>query len=107
MKLIKVPVTPAEVELIGEDEDLNEDGLDTQITVRPDGYYWRAPEGKQEFGPFASYELALADTGATYEQAPEPGETLQEAEDEIGISDWIDPDTGDPAEGHSHPRFEE
>jgi len=26
----------------------------------------------------------------------EPGETVEEAEDEIGISDWIDPDTGDP-----------
>ena len=24
-----------------------------------------------------------------------PGESLQEAEDEIGISDWIDPETGE------------
>ena len=28
----------------------------------------------------------------------EPGETLAEAENELGISDWIDPDTGAPAE---------
>ena len=28
----------------------------------------------------------------------EPGETLAEAEAEIGISDWTDPDTGLPAE---------
>jgi hypothetical protein len=28
----------------------------------------------------------------------EPGESLEEAEDELGISDWIDPDTGLPAE---------
>ena len=44
-------------------------------------------------------------------QAPEdgsyePGETLAEAEDEIGISDWIDPDTGEPAE-ESIPRTED
>ena len=30
--------------------------------------------------------------------APEPGETVQEAEAEIGIADWIDPETGAPAE---------
>ena len=29
----------------------------------------------------------------------EEGETLQEAEAEIGIADWIDPETGKPAEG--------
>jgi hypothetical protein len=40
------------------------------------------------------------------ELAPEPGETLQEAEDEIGIADWIDPETGAPAQGQSPPRFE-
>ena len=33
----------------------------------------------------------------------EPGETVEEAEDEIGISDWIDPDTGDPGEESHRP----
>ncbi|NMM19431.1 MAG: hypothetical protein HHJ15_05675 [Rhodoferax sp.] len=75
--------------------------------VRPDGYYWQAPDGKQDFGPFESMELALADMGAADEQEPEPGETLQEAEDEIGIAGWIDPETGEPAEGQSPPRLEE
>jgi hypothetical protein len=28
----------------------------------------------------------------------EPGETLAEAETEIGVSEWVDPDTGLPAE---------
>jgi hypothetical protein len=28
----------------------------------------------------------------------EPGETLEQAEEEIGISDWIDPETGQPGE---------
>jgi len=35
---------------------------------------------------------------STEVEAPEPGETLQEAEAEIGMSDWIDPETGEPAE---------
>lgn len=83
------------------------DSLVEKIMLRPDGYYWQAPDGKQEFGPFESLEMAMADMGAVDEQAPEPGETLQEAEDEIGIAGWIDPETGEPAEGQSPPRLEE
>ena len=78
-----------------------------QVMARPDGYYWRAPDGKQEFGPFTSVELALADMQAVDGQAPEPGETLQEAESELGIADWIDPETGALAEGLSPPRLDE
>lgn len=37
---------------------------------------------------------------------PEPGETLQEAEDEMGINSWLDADTGEPAEGQSPPHIE-
>lgn len=82
-------------------------GLVAQIMSRPDGYYWRAPDSKQEFGPFESRELAMADMQATDEEAPEPGETLQEAESELGIADWIDHETGEPAEGQSPPRIDE
>ena len=35
------------------------------------------------------------------DDAIEPGETLQEAEQELGLSDWVDPDTGGLAEGTS------
>lgn len=76
-----------------------------QIFLRPDGYHWLAPDGKQEFGPFATLEEALTDMQAVDAETSEPGETLQEAEDEIGIADWIDPDTGEPAEGLSTPRL--
>lgn len=94
-----------------DEEDLLDEGLlqvdeTAPIVVRPDGYYWQAPDGHQEFGPFASVELALADMAEADGDAPEPGETLQEAEDEIGIAEWIDPDTGDPAEGFIRPRLE-
>lgn len=76
------------------------------ITHRPDGWYWQAADGKQEFGPFASYDEARADMRGGDPDDLAPGETLQEAESEIGIADWIDPETGDPAEGLSRPHFE-
>ena len=76
------------------------------ITHRPDGWYWQTVDGRQEFGPFASQEDALADMRGGDPEDLAPGETLQEAESEIGIADWIDPDTGEPAEGLSHPHFE-
>lgn len=37
----------------------------------------------------------------------EPIETLPELEREIGMADWIDPQTGEPAEGQSPPHLEE
>lgn len=40
------------------------------------------------------------------EDALAPEETLAEAEREIGLNDWIDPETGEPAEGQSPPRLE-
>lgn len=89
------------------DEDLFAEDRLQQILIRPDGYYWQAPEGNQEFGPFETVELAQADIASGYEEAePLVGETLQEAEDEIGIADWIDPETGQPAEGQSRPHLE-
>jgi hypothetical protein len=78
------------------------------IVQRPDGmYYWIADEGRGEIGPFETYELAEADRdSAGIEQVPEPGESLREAEDEVGINAWIDSETGDPIEGQSPPHFE-
>ena len=35
------------------------------------------------------------------------GESLVEAEDEIGIDEWLDGETGAPAEGQSPPRLAE
>lgn len=78
------------------------------ILARPDGYYWMAADGHQEFGPFATVELAQANRDAAdTDNAPAPGESLQEAESEIGMADWIDPETGEPAEGQSPPRLDE
>ena len=76
------------------------------VVRRPDGYYWQSPDGSQESGPYASMEAALAEMESLAdEDGAEPGESLEEAEDELGIADWIDPDTGEPAEGWSTPRL--
>ena len=76
-----------------------------QVIHRGNGYYWQAADGKQEFGPFPSMDAALAEMQAATEDQAEPGESLEEAEGELGIADWIDPDTGAPAEGQSMPRL--
>lgn len=105
MTLMNVPVPLADGDPEEEVGSIEDERLE-QIMLRPDGYYWEALDGKQEFGPFEDIESALADMELSEEDSPEPGETLEEAEDEIGISSWIDPDTGELAEGQSTPRLE-
>ena len=81
-----------------------------RIIERPDGFYWRAEDRGAEYGPFPTLAQAAADMRSSDESecdtTYEPGESLAEAEDEIGISGWIDPDTGQPAE-ESIPRTED
>ena len=77
------------------------------IVERPDGYYWSSPDGDAEFGPHETYELAQAARDAVGDEAVAPGEALLEAEREIGIADWIDAETGEPAEGQSPPHLQE
>jgi hypothetical protein len=72
------------------------------ITERPDGFYWQDQESKDWFGPFPTLLDAEQDMEYNPESDYEPGETLQEAEAEIGIADWIDPITGEPAEESHH-----
>jgi hypothetical protein len=71
----------------------------TRIVERPDGFYWQSKDDGREYGPFATLLEAVQDMQSSDEETSyEPGETVQEAETEIGVSDWIDPDTGLPAE---------
>jgi hypothetical protein len=78
----------------------------SRIIERPDGFYWHSPDRSTQYGPFPTLLDAVTDMQATGDGSYEPGETLEEAEDEIGISSWIDPDTGEPAE-ESIPRTED
>ncbi|MDH4381335.1 MAG: hypothetical protein QE509_05540 [Gammaproteobacteria bacterium] len=71
---------------------------DARFERRANGYFWISKPGGREYGPFTSLADALDDLNLTTESGLELGETLAEAEDEIGIADWIDPDTGVPAE---------
>lgn len=88
----KVPQTSAEYEK-------------TRIIERPDGVYWQNLDSGKEFGPFPTLMEAVDDMEYA-EASLEPGESLDEAGDEIGISGWVDPDTGQLAE-ESIPRLEE
>ena len=82
----------------------------SRIVERPDGFYWHGEDRAVENGPFPTLREAVADMQASgdsaFDSGYEPGESLAEAEDEIGISGWIDPDTGQPAE-ESIPRTED
>lgn len=78
----------------------------TRIVERPDGFYWQSKSGAKEFGPFPSLIAAVQDMQRRDESEIEPGESLSEAEAEIGIADWVDPETGEPAE-ENVPRIED
>lgn len=77
----------------------------TRIIERPDGFYWQSMEDGEEFGPCATLAEAVEDMESA-DANIEVGESLQEAESEIGIADWIDPETGQPAE-ESVPHIED
>lgn len=80
----------------------------TRVIERADGFYWLDRQTDEKFGPFPNLPAAIADMESNLnpDAALEPGESLQEAEEELGIADWIDPDTGAPAE-ESVPHIEE
>ena len=86
MTQVRIPETPPDFDKV-------------RVIERPDGFYWQYRGTNEEFGPFATLIEAVEDMKEDADAASEPGESLMEAEDELGIADWIDPDTGQPAEG--------
>ena len=81
------------------------DSAPPAVIERPDGDDWQAPDSHQGGGPLESYELAQAARDAVGDEALAPGETLREAVHEIGTEEWIDAETGGPAEGASPPHL--
>lgn len=73
-----------------------------RIIERPDGFYWQDKTTDQVYGPFPTLLDAIQDMEYNDESDFEPGETLEEAESELGIADWIDPETGLPGEESHH-----
>jgi len=72
-----------------------------RVIERPDGFYWQEEFTDRIFGPFPTLLEAVQDMQSQNESDFEEGESLEEAEAEIGISNWIDPETGEPALGLS------
>lgn len=81
---------------------------DARIIQRSDGYYYQDKKTEEEFGPFASLDKAVAhmENSVINEADLEAEDDLKEIEEELGIADWIDPDTGDLAE-ESIPHIED
>ena len=77
----------------------------SRVVERPDGFYWQSVDSGEEYGPFTTLAEAEADMLAGGDSSLESTD-LQEAESEIGVSEWIDPETGGPAED-SVPRIED
>jgi hypothetical protein len=73
----------------------------TQMIERPDGFYWQDKLTEKMYGPFRTRLEAAQDMQGQSDNGYEEGESLEDAESEIGIADWIDPETGQPAEGVS------
>jgi hypothetical protein len=96
---------PAAVSAV-DDELLDTSDGSERIFSRPDGYYWQALDGKQDIGPFDTLAEAMADMDSGDAAGWAPGETLAEAESEIGVADWIDPDSGALAEGQAPTHLE-
>jgi len=71
----------------------------TLVIERPDGFYWQDKLSNKMYGPFPTLLEAVQDMQADNDTGYGEGESLEEAEAEIGISDQVDPDTGQPEEG--------
>ncbi len=74
------------------------DDENSRVVARPDGFYWVADDGHQEFGPFPTAQEALVALREGIDTGLEPDETLAEAESEIGFVDPKVVDEGTPEE---------
>lgn len=70
----------------------------TRVIERPDGFYWQDKRSDTLYGPFPTLLGAVQDMQDHDGDGYEEGETLEEAESEIGMAGWIDQETGRPAE---------
>lgn len=67
----------------------------TRVIERPDGFYWQDKLTDEVYGPFATLVDAVQDMQALDDTS---GESLEEAEAELGIGDHVDPETGQLSE---------
>lgn len=70
----------------------------TRIVERPDGFYWTDSQTGEAYGPFATLVEAVQDMEYKDDSEYEPAESLEEVEEELGLTSWVDPETGELAE---------
>ena len=76
---------------------------DAGLLNLPDGWYWAAPDGHQQFGPFDSAELARADRARGSVEAVEDDSAIREVEQVAGIAESADVETGRAADDRESP----
>jgi hypothetical protein len=70
-----------------------------RVIERPDGFWVQPAQGGHETGPYATLVEAIEEHRAVEDEDDlGPGDTLAEAEAQLGVSDWIDPETAALAE---------
>ncbi len=79
-------------------EHAPERAIDGDLVEHPDGWYWVAADGLQQFGPFPTGQQARADRDRASEQSIDEFETEREAEVDLGVFDAVheDRDALDP-----------
>jgi hypothetical protein len=66
---------------------------DAPLLDLPDGWYWVAPDGHQQFGPFDSAELARADRARGSVESVEDESAVRDMERVAGIAESADVET--------------
>jgi hypothetical protein len=85
--------------------------------IKPQARDLRVPKPRAKAAPAKEHvhnpsaAAAVGPAGAAGETVSEealaPAAALQAAESELGMNEWLDPETGEPAEGQSPPHLEE
>ena len=89
---------PAQPAPLREEPVAPTDDESSRVAARPDGFYWVADDGHQEFGPYPTAMEALVALRSGIETGLEPDQTLQEAEAEIGFVEPPPTEEGTPPE---------
>jgi hypothetical protein len=77
---------------------------DDALITLPDGWYWVAPDGHQQFGPFDSAELARADRARGSVESIEDDSAIRQAEQVAGIAGFADVETEKTREDTESPQ---
>ena len=93
-----VNLHPAHPARLREEPAAPTDDEDSRVVARPDGFYWVADDGHQEFGPFASAMDALVALRSGIETGLEPDDSLPDVDAEIHYTEQKRADEGVPEE---------